>query len=173
MAKGKLSKDAQMYVVMQLAMWERPTIIRDQLKELFDVAEISLSAIVQYDAANPKLSPKWKSLFKKTRAKFIEDTNAIPIANKAFRLRELDSLYHRQKLNARAGNPVEMRAVLEQAAKESGNQYSNVRELTGKGGTPLIPDNPARVVVYLPDNARGDSDAAPVTAHDAESGVDD
>jgi hypothetical protein len=55
-------------------------------------------------------------------------------------LKELDSIYHAQK-QAKLKNPVEMRAVLEQAAKESGGQYTNRHELTGKDGGPMQTEN--------------------------------
>jgi hypothetical protein len=47
-------------------------------------------------------------------------------------------------------------------------------ELTGKDGTPLIPEDSGRVIVYLPDNGRGDAKATKtLPASDAGSGVDD
>lgn len=152
MAEGKLSKDIKIFIVQQLATWELPSVIRVQVKELFDV-DITLPAINYYLPQNA--SKKWKEVFDNAREKFLKETAEIPIANKAFRLRELDSLYRSQKISV-LKNPVEMRAALEQAAKESGNQFTNRTEHTGKGGSPLIPENAAQVVVYIPDNGRGD-----------------
>jgi hypothetical protein len=126
-AERKLTKQAQIFVVQQLAMFERPSIVQAALKETFGV-EVALPAILHYDLSNPELESKWRELFDETRDKFLADTSAIPIANKAFRLKELDSIYHSQKL-AKMQNPIEMRAVLEQAAKESGGQYTNRQEL--------------------------------------------
>lgn len=168
MADPVLSREAKIFVVQQLAMWERPTIIQAALKEHFGF-EVSLPAIVQYDAGKPGRPKKWRELFDETRKEFIKNTAKIPIANKAFRLRELDRLYHNQKLAAaNRQNPVEMRAALEQAAKEDGNYYSNRTELTGKGGKPLIPENSGpQVVVYLPDNGRGDGPAPSAANPDA------
>ncbi len=52
------------------------------------------------------------------------------------------------------GNMVLAAQLLEQAAKEMGNAFTNRRELTGKDGKDL-PAPPAMVTVYeLPDNGR-------------------
>ncbi len=89
----------------------------------------------QYDAGNPamreRLSAKWVQIFDHTRQKFLDDTSSIPIANKAWRLRELDAEYRKAKKKERAG---QQREILEQAAKEAGDHYTNRRELTGAGG---------------------------------------
>jgi len=155
MAEGKLPKDVKIYIVQQLATWELASVIRDEIKEQFGI-EVTLQAIDYYRPE--KSSKKWKTLFDETRAKFIKDTASIPISNKAFRLRELHGLYTKQKKRPdMLQNPAEMRAVLEQAAKESGNQFTNRTEHTGKGGTPLIPESIAQVHVYIPDNGRGDA----------------
>jgi hypothetical protein len=171
MPETKLSRHHKIFIVTQLAVWERPTIIRNQLKEIYGI-EVTLPAICNYDGDKPGNPKKWRELFTETRQEFVKNTAAIPIANKAFRLRELDNLYHNQKLaNAARQNPAEMRAALEQAAKEDGNYYSNRTELTGKGGKPLIPETSGpQVVVYLPDNGRGDADVTPGADPDAIQG---
>lgn len=42
---------------------------------------------------------------------------------------------------------------------KAGGVWVDRFEATGKDGKPLIPENPQSVVIYLPDNGRGDSDA--------------
>lgn len=130
MAKKKLTKQMQIFVVQQLAMFERPNEVRKLLSENFGV-EIALPSILNYDISNPKLAKNWKELFQKTRNDFIEKVNDIAIANKAFRLRELNTLYHTQK-QSKLQNPVEMRSILEQGAKESGDAYTNKRDINIK-----------------------------------------
>lgn len=125
----KLKPHEQIFVVKQLALFERPTAIQKALKELYNV-EVGLPGIIYYDLSNAKKQSKWRSLFDETRNTFLEDTSSIAIANKAFRLKELDNLYHKQKEASPARqNTVEMRATLEQAAKESGNQFTNKTEV--------------------------------------------
>lgn len=158
MKNEKLKPHIRVYIVQQLAMFERPTIIQKAIKELFDV-DVTVQAVVYYDPkVNTTLPQKWRDVFEQTRRQFIESSAEIPIANKSFRLRELDALYHKQKL-AKVPNPVEMRAALDQAAKEAADGYKSRVELTGKDGQKLIPENNGpQVVVYLPDNGRGDAD---------------
>lgn len=133
-------------------MFERPVNIQKELKETYGV-EISLPAIINYDL--PRIPTKWKQLFLDTRQAFTEDTSTIPIANKSYRLRMLNKIVAQHELSPRP-NTVEIRAAMEQAAKECGGAFTNTRELTGPKGAKLIPDTPA-VVVYLPDNQRGDA----------------
>ena len=132
---AKLKKELQIYIVQQLALFEKPTVIRERLKEDFGI-EVSLPAVIYYDIANPGLPQAWKDLFTETRESFLKNVGDIPIANKAFRLRELDRLYHRRK-GAKNENPIEQRATLEQAAKEAGDAFTNRKEITGKDGESL------------------------------------
>ena len=125
MSNKKLTKDIQIYIVQQLAMYEKPQVVVGLVKEFFN-KEISLNAVIYYRGDNPDLPTEWKDLFDLTRKNFLETVSDIPIANKSFRLRELDRLYHNQK-NSKLENPIEARATLEQAAKESGDAFTNKR----------------------------------------------
>src|SRR5688572_24406587 len=116
-------------------MFEKPTVVQTMVRENFG-HHLALPSIFYYDISNPEIPKKWRDLFEETRRQFIENTADIPIANKAFRLKELDRLYHR----GRAGkleNPVDQRATLEQAAKEAGDQFTNKQrhEVAGAVGT--------------------------------------
>ncbi len=167
MALSKLSTKIKTFIVSELATFETPTNVRAAIKENFAI-DISLPAILHYDGTRPECPAKWRTMFVDLRTRFLADQASIPIANKSFRLRELDRLYKRHaERGPAAQNPVEMRATLEQAAKEAGNSFSNVRELTGKGGKPLMPDRPD-VVVYLPDNGRGDATPTPALSDRGE-----
>ena len=82
------------------------------------------------------LAKKWVDMFNATRDRFLNEISDIPIANKAYRLRVL------QRMSTTAENMknIGMTAqLLEQAAKEVGDAYSNKQkvELTGKDGGPL------------------------------------
>ncbi|MDU9086924.1 DUF2280 domain-containing protein, partial [Klebsiella pneumoniae] len=79
---------------------------------------------------------KWVDLFNRTRDRFLNEISDIPIANKAYRLRVLQ----RMSTTAEGMKNLGMTAqLLEQAAKEVGDAYSNKQkvELTGKDGGPL------------------------------------
>jgi hypothetical protein len=168
MPELKLPKKAQVFIVTSFATYEAATEIQKLVKENFGV-ELTLQGVAHYNPeANKTIAAKWKTLFDETREKFNADTSNIAIASKAFRLRELERHYRRQTSAARV-NPVELRATLEQAAKESGGGYTNRREITGPEGKSIVPDG-ANVILYLPDNGRGDADRKPASADNAEPG---
>lgn len=105
-------------------MFETPQEIANLVKEEFDVT-ISRQAVHWYNAdMNPKLPKKWKQIFASTRRKFLSSQATIGIAQKSYRLRELDKIYQKQKAS-KIQNTKAMRETLEQAAKESGDAFSN------------------------------------------------
>ena len=133
----RLSREHKTFVVSHLACYDTPSEVRTAFLERFG-KEISLSQLAYYDPSNAQsgreLAQEWKDLFAEVRADFISDTGGIAIAQKAYRLRRLDRIAREahQMRNYR----LEME-VLEQAAKEVGDTFTNRRELTGKNGTPL------------------------------------
>lgn len=143
----KLKKIHKTFILQHLAMFSTPQEVAALVKEEFGI-EIDRRHVFYYDAEmNFDLPKAWRSLFETTRDRFLAEISAIPIANKAYRLRELNRMYQNHK-SSRLQNPVEMRAILEQAAKESGDAYTNRRELTSKDGTPLELNS----VVILPND---------------------
>lgn len=137
MAESKLETIHQIFVITQLAMFERPKTVQTRLKEIYEV-EISLPAILHYDISNSDLLKKWKTLFNKTRKKFLEDSAKIPIANKSYRLQKLQNMFEKEEI-ATKQNTVAMRDILEQAAKESGDVFTNKSQvrLSDPKGEPL------------------------------------
>lgn len=125
MAESKLQPEHQIFIVQQLAMFERLKAVQTKLKEIYEI-EIALSSIVYYDISNKDLPKKWKTLFNSTRRKFLKDSASIPIANKSYRLKKLQNMFDKQE-DERLQNPVAMRDILEQAAKESGDAFTNKR----------------------------------------------
>ena len=139
MSEPKLSKELQIFVVKELACFTRSVDVQAALKQYFDV-EISLPALSYYKLENPKLPKKLRTLAKRTRTSFLKKTVDIPIANKSFRLQKLQQLFDNQEASA-LPNKVLMCNLLEQAAKESGDAYTNKQkhEHTGKDGKELKP----------------------------------
>lgn len=131
MSESKLETEHQTFIVQQLAVFERPKVIQTKLKDLYGI-EIALSSIVYYNITNKDLPKKWKSLFNLTRRKFINNSALIPIANKSFRLKKLQNMFERQE-DEKLQNTVEMRATLEQAAKEVGDVFTNKQKIEEKG----------------------------------------
>lgn len=146
MAEAKLDSEMQIYVVQQLAMFEKPEQVRKAVSELFGI-EISLNSILNYQITHPKFPKKWQELFEATRKSFLEDVSEIPIANKNYRLRELQKMYDKES-QQKMQNTVSMRETLEQAAKESGDAFSNKKllDIGNKDGQPFKTENTHKLV---------------------------
>lgn len=132
--RGRLTPQQKTYVVQQLAAFEAPADVRRALKVEFGV-EISDNAVRGYDPTNPKgaaLSQRWRELFDRTRAAYLQDAARVGIANKVHRLVRLDRIAARAE---QQGNFALALSALEQAAKEMGDAYTNTRVV--KGGIEL------------------------------------
>lgn len=153
MAKAKLDRDQQTFVVQALACFDSPAVVVASLKKEFGAA-ISPQAVECYDPtkkAGRNLSDRWKALFEETRKTFLEDTAAIAISHRAVRLRALQRMADKAETS---GNMVLASSLLKQAAEEVGGSYTNRRELTGKDGKDLpVPVSPV-TIFQLPDNGR-------------------
>lgn len=133
MAAKKLNAEQKRFIVMELAMFSTPAEVVEKVFEEHGVT-ITRQGVQVYDptsAAGHSLSKELRKLFDDTRKAFRKDTENIPIANRAYRLRQLDRLARGTK------NPVLAAQLMEQAAKETGGSYTNRREFTGKGGGPI------------------------------------
>lgn len=129
-----LKNEHKRLIVQRLATFVSYTEIIEEL-QTFGVAA-SMSQIAYYDpqCKNPKLGQEWRELYKETRAAFTRDTSDIAVAHKSFRLRELGRMYRKASGGARP-NMMLAKELLEQAAKEVGEAYTNRRVLTA--GDPL------------------------------------
>lgn len=128
--RGKLSDAAKTFAVQQLAAFEAPADVRRALKAEFGV-DVSDNAVRGYDPTNPKgaaLSQRWRDLFDRSRAAYLEDVTRVGIANKVHRLVRLDRMAARAEAQ---GNFAMAAQLLEQAAKEMGDAYTNTRVVKG------------------------------------------
>jgi hypothetical protein len=138
-------------VVRRLAVFDRPSEVRDALKDRYGL-EASMAQLAHYDPTNEngkKLAEEWKELFWETREAFLEEQKGIALAHKSKRLRELEKQYYRlqgmlehlpdQNVLGKADVEAEMREVLEQIAKELGGKYTRKQllELMGENGGPI------------------------------------
>ena len=153
MAKAKLNHEQQTYAVQALACFDSPSLVAAALRKDYGVT-ITPQTIEGYDPtkkAGAGLAEKWKALFEETRKTFLEDTASIAISHRAVRLRALQRMSEKAETQ---GNMVLAASLLEQAAKEVGDSFTNRRELTGKGGKDLpVPLSPV-TIFQLPDNGR-------------------
>ncbi|WP_238866475.1 DUF2280 domain-containing protein [Achromobacter xylosoxidans] len=133
---AKLTDAHKHFIVQALACWDRPSQVSEAVKEEFGM-DVPRMQIAQYDptkVAGKDLAKKWRDLFEATRKRFREEVAEIPIADQAFRLRQLDRIYDK---HISRGNVIGAAGVLEQAAKEVGGAFTNKREHTGAGGGPI------------------------------------
>ncbi|WP_033576149.1 DUF2280 domain-containing protein [Dickeya chrysanthemi] len=133
-----LPTEVKAFIVQSLACYESPAKIIELVKEEFRLT-ISRQQVSAYDPSNAmakSLSKKWVDLFNATRERFQTEISDIPIANKAYRLRVLN----RMATRAESMKNIALTAsLMEQAAKEVGDAYSNKQkvEVTGKDGGPV------------------------------------
>ncbi|MBF1959131.1 DUF2280 domain-containing protein, partial [Klebsiella pneumoniae] len=76
------------------------------------------------------LAQKWVELFHETRKRFQTELSDIPIANKAYRLRALDRMMNNAEKMRNIALATE---IIEQAAKECGDAYTNKHKFEHSG----------------------------------------
>ncbi|MBB3234426.1 DUF2280 domain-containing protein [Phyllobacterium endophyticum] len=133
MAKGKLKNDVQTFIVQSLACFDTPSVVVDAVRKEFGET-ITRQSVEGYDPnkkAGSNLAEKWKALFEETRKTFLEDTATIAISHRAVRLRALQRMAEKAE---NQGNMVLAANLMEQAAKEVGDSFTNRRALVGADG---------------------------------------
>ncbi|WP_269914812.1 DUF2280 domain-containing protein [Acinetobacter sp. HY1485] len=111
-----LKEPIKIFIVQSLACMETPQQVADAVKQEFGI-ELDRRQCSAYDPTKPagkNLSKKLKQLFDETRRNFQENILDIPLANKAFRLRELQKMY-----DDYGKNKVMKQKVLKQAFQET------------------------------------------------------
>jgi hypothetical protein len=128
-----LSTEVKSFIVQSLACFEPPSKVVELVKAEFNV-QVSRQQVSQYSPGNAmaeKLSQKWVDLFKSTRERFQNEISDIPIANKSYRLRTLDRMMTKAESMK---NMVLAASLIEQAAKECGDAYTNRQKIEHSGG---------------------------------------
>ena len=129
-----LKEPVKIFIVQALACRDTPQEVVELVSQEYGL-KLDRKQIQSYDPtkqAGKNLSKKFVQLFHETREKFDSGLIDIPIANKHFRLKQYGKLLERN-----AKNTVMSLKILEQAAKDSGGQFTNKTEVTGKDGQPL------------------------------------
>lgn len=152
-ARPQIPEEIKVFIINALAAFDTPSQVVSAVKEEFG-ADVSRQAVQAHDPtkyAGRSLATKWRTLFDTARAAFLADCTAIPIANRATRIRALN----RMAVKAETMRNFALAAQLhKQAAEEMGNAYTNRREVTGRDGKDL-PVGAAPVAIFaLPDNGR-------------------
>jgi len=96
-----LREPVKIFIVQSLACFDTPQQVADAVKQEFNI-EIERQQVALYDptkATGKNLSKKLVTLFNKTRADFQKNIYDIPLANKAYRIKELQKIYEGWKSN--------------------------------------------------------------------------
>ncbi|EQB2479191.1 DUF2280 domain-containing protein [Klebsiella michiganensis] len=123
-----LKPEVRAFIVQELACFDTPSQIVESVQKEFKV-QVTRQQVASHDptkAAGKGLAKKWVDLFNELRDRFLNEISDIPIANKAYRLRVL------QRMSTTAENMknIGMTAqLLEQAAKEVGDVYTNKQKV--------------------------------------------
>lgn len=128
-----LKEPVKIFIVQSLACFETPQQVADAVQQRFGI-EIDRRQCEGYDPtkfSGRNLSKKLTELFHQTRKDFRENIDDIAIANKAFRLRELQKMYEDSGRNKRA-----KQNLLKQAFQETDGRVTK-QEITGANGEPL------------------------------------
>ncbi|ENF7816552.1 DUF2280 domain-containing protein [Enterobacter soli] len=131
-----LKGEVKAFIVQSLACFDTPSQVVELVKKEFGLS-ITRQQVESHDPtkANGKgLAKKWVELFNETRKRFQTELSDIPIANKAYRLRALDRMMTRAE---GMKNMALAASLMEQAAKEVGDAYSNKQKVehTSPDGT--------------------------------------
>ena len=127
-----LSTEVKAFIVQSLACFESPTKVIELVKAEYGI-DVSRQQVSQYTPGNAmaaKLSQKWIDLFNATRKRFQNEIADIPIANKAYRLRVLDRMMTSAEKMRNIALATE---IIEQAAKECGDAYTNKHKFEHSG----------------------------------------
>lgn len=150
-----LKPEVKASIVQALACYDTPSQVVAQVKQEFGLS-LTLQQVSSYDptkAIAKNLGQKWIDLFNATRARFQTEISDIPIANRAYRLRALD----RMATRAESIKNIALAAqLMEQAAKEVGDAYSNKQKVehTSPDGSMTPKPTTIRLVGVRPDNGK-------------------
>ena len=145
-----LKEPVKMFIVQSLACFETPQQVADAVEEIYKI-KIDRKQCHSYDPtkyAGRNLSKKLKDLFEQTRKEFRENIDDIAIANKAFRLRELQKMYEDSGKNKRA-----KQNLLKQAFQETDGRVTK-QEITGPDGGPIQQET-KNIPQYTPEQLAG------------------
>lgn len=99
-----LKEPIKIFIVQSLACRDTPQEVADLVKQEFDLV-IDRSQVALYDPTKRRgknLSKGYVQLFEETRKKFDSGLIDIPIANKFYRLKEIQKMYDDSGRNKRA-----------------------------------------------------------------------
>lgn len=165
-----LKEPVKIFIVQSLACFETPQQVADAVKQEYGV-EVDRRQCESYDPtkySGRNLSKKLKDLFERTRKDFRENIEDIPIANKAFRIKELQKMYEDSSRSKRIRQNLlkqvrdEMHGHGEQLLNIQLKQLEIERIKTGDGDGADDP-TPVKVTIQVVDASKDDAEYQPDT----------
>jgi hypothetical protein len=134
----QLPQKVKVFIIERVAAFDPPSMVVAAVKDKFGLSVVP-QVVEGHDptkSSGRQLGKKWRELFEAKRAEFLASADKIGITHKVTRLQRLER--HHNRMEA-AGNIPAAAALLEQAAKEVGDVFTNRRatEVTGKDGGPV------------------------------------
>lgn len=130
---ASLNDNERRQIVQRLATYGTPTEVAEWASTEFE-KDVGRKQVAHYDPTrSDQTGQQWVELFHETRKTFNEDASRVAIAQKLWRLRQL------QKIAADSDTePSDRLKAMEQAAKEMGEAYTNryLLEHSGPDGGP-------------------------------------
>lgn len=127
-----LKPEIKAFIVQSVACFDTPSQVVESVLKEFGI-HITRQQVEQNDPtkiSGKGLAQKWVDLFNRTRDRFLNEISDIPIANKAYRLRVLDRMATRAEGMKNLALTAE---IIEQAAKECGDAYTNKHKFEHSG----------------------------------------
>lgn len=127
-----LKPEVKAFIIQSLACFDTLAIVGEAVQKQFGI-KVTPQQIESHDptkASGKGLAQKWVDLFHETRKRFQTEISDIPIANKAYRLRALDRMMNNAEKMRNIALATE---IIEQAAKECGDAYTNKHKFEHSG----------------------------------------
>lgn len=129
-----LTKAQKSFIVTALARFHSPSEVVELVKQDFGF-QISRQQVDYYNpttaSSKGHLASRWAELFEIVRERYVRSLEQVAIAHERYRLEQLQRIVEDRM---RRGDHVTAMKALEQAAKERGNAYTNVRDIQSQSG---------------------------------------
>jgi hypothetical protein len=150
-----LKSEVKAFIIQSLASFDSPSQVVDSVQKEFSLT-VTRQQVESHDptkVSGKGLAKKWVDLFSITRERFQSEISDIPIANKAYRLRVLDRMAANTEKVKNYGMTAQL---MEQAAKEVGEAYSNKQKVehTSPDGSMTPRPTTIRLVGVEPTNGK-------------------
>lgn len=125
------------FILERLACYDTSKEVIEAVRETFGV-EVTSDQVAYYDPSNVKgrgLGKKWREYFEEVRNRFLKQVEDIPIANRSYRLRQLQKMAQDAFDRKNYGLAKDL---YEQAAKEVGEAYTNTKHVDVTSGGETI-----------------------------------